>query len=116
MSKIGVLKVVVLSSQVTLHQGVKLSKLLAHCFLAYQAESLDNLQLDDGINGDALRLDINVVVRHHVSTARGMMVPEVGVEPTCPCGRWILNPVRLPIPPLGHSASSIAREVAFANC
>ena len=27
-------------------------------------------------------------------------VPEVGLEPTRPCGHWILNPARLPIPPL----------------
>ena len=29
-------------------------------------------------------------------------VPEVGLEPTRPCGHWILNPARLPIPPLRH--------------
>ena len=28
------------------------------------------------------------------------LVPEVGLEPTRPCGHWILNPARLPIPPL----------------
>ncbi len=27
-------------------------------------------------------------------------VPEVGLEPTPPEGDWILNPARLPIPPL----------------
>ena len=27
-------------------------------------------------------------------------VPEVGIEPTRPCGHGILNPARLPIPPL----------------
>ena len=29
-----------------------------------------------------------------------LRVPEVGLEPTRPCGHWILNPARLPIPPL----------------
>jgi hypothetical protein len=28
------------------------------------------------------------------------MVPEEGVEPTHPCGYWILSPARLPVPPL----------------
>ena len=28
------------------------------------------------------------------------LVPEVGLEPTQPCGHRILNPARLPIPPL----------------
>ena len=27
-------------------------------------------------------------------------VPKVGLEPTRPEGHWILNPARLPIPPL----------------
>ena len=27
-------------------------------------------------------------------------IPEVGLEPTQPEGHWILNPARLPIPPL----------------
>ena len=27
-------------------------------------------------------------------------IPEVGLEPTRPNGHWILNPARLPIPPL----------------
>ena len=26
-------------------------------------------------------------------------MPSVGVEPTLPCGNWILSPARLPIPP-----------------
>ena len=30
------------------------------------------------------------------------MVPEVGLEPTRCCHRRILNPVRLPVPPLRH--------------
>src|SRR3990170_8997499 len=28
------------------------------------------------------------------------MVPEEGVEPSCPCGHGILSPARLPVPPL----------------
>lgn len=27
------------------------------------------------------------------------LVPAEGVEPTRPCGHWILSPARLPIPP-----------------
>ena len=27
------------------------------------------------------------------------LVPVVGIEPTCPCGRRILSPLRLPVPP-----------------
>ena len=34
-----------------------------------------------------------------------LLVPKVGLEPTSPCGRWILSPVRLPIPPLGQPDS-----------
>ena len=30
------------------------------------------------------------------------VVPWVGIEPTLCCQNWILNPARLPIPPLGH--------------
>ena len=30
------------------------------------------------------------------------LVPMVGVEPTRPCGHWILSPARLPIPPHRH--------------
>jgi hypothetical protein len=30
------------------------------------------------------------------------MVPKVGLEPTHPFGYWILNPARLPVPPLRH--------------
>ena len=29
-------------------------------------------------------------------------VPEAGVEPARYCYHWILNPARLPIPPLGQ--------------
>src|SRR4030042_822905 len=30
------------------------------------------------------------------------MVRKGGFEPPRPCGRWTLNPVRLPVPPLSH--------------
>ena len=30
-----------------------------------------------------------------------LFVPEAGIEPARPCGHRILNPARLPIPPLG---------------
>ncbi len=33
------------------------------------------------------------------------MVPGEGVEPSLPCGNWILNPARLPIPPSGPSGN-----------
>ena len=39
------------------------------------------------------------------------LVPEVGLEPTQPCGHRILNPARLPIPPLRpESGFSISRH------
>jgi hypothetical protein len=31
------------------------------------------------------------------------MVPEIGIEPTRTEVRWILSPLRLPVPPLGHA-------------
>ena len=34
------------------------------------------------------------------------LVPEVGLEPTRPYGQRILNPSRLPIPPLGQERES----------
>ena len=36
----------------------------------------------------------------HTQVLENTEVPEVGLEPTRPCGHWILNPARLPIPPL----------------
>jgi hypothetical protein len=30
---------------------------------------------------------------------KGEVVPRRGIEPLLPCGKWILNPPRLPIPP-----------------
>jgi hypothetical protein len=40
-------------------------------------------------------------------------VPEVGLEPTQPCGHRILNPTRLPIPPLRHvgAFAHVVRDV-----
>jgi hypothetical protein len=35
------------------------------------------------------------------------MVPGEGIEPSLPCGNWILNPARLPIPPSGQSGSRV---------
>ena len=35
------------------------------------------------------------------------MVQEKGLEPPLPFGNWILNPARLPIPPLLHAFISI---------
>ena len=39
------------------------------------------------------------------------MVPAPGLEPGCSCERWILNPLRLPIPPswLGYFESKQER-------
>jgi hypothetical protein len=34
---------------------------------------------------------------------RFILVAEVGVEPTHPCGYWILSPARLPVPPFGQA-------------
>ena len=31
-----------------------------------------------------------------------IMVPELGIEPRCPCERGILSPLRLPVSPLRH--------------
>ena len=38
------------------------------------------------------------------------MVPEVGVEPTRSCPRWILSPVRLPVSPLRLKSFRPIRE------
>jgi hypothetical protein len=35
------------------------------------------------------------------------MVPEIGIEPTRTEVRWILSPLRLPVPPLGHAENRI---------
>ena len=39
-----------------------------------------------------------------------LLVPTEGVEPSWPCGRWILSPVRLPIPPRGPTQTVIHRS------
>ena len=31
------------------------------------------------------------------------MVPPARIELALPCGNWILNPARLPVPPQGHA-------------
>lgn len=46
--------------------------------------------------GSADRSSHDEAIRKSLRIIEGMMVPEVGLEPTCPFGRWILNPVRLP--------------------
>ncbi len=43
------------------------------------------------------------------------MVPEGGLEPPLPCGKWILNPSRLPIPPLRHSSHGHGSHHAGAH-
>lgn len=40
--------------------------------------------------------EIEISLSHNILN----MVPKEGVEPSQPEGRWILNPVRLPVPPL----------------
>ena len=41
-------------------------------------------------------------------------VPEAGVEPARYCYHWILNPARLPIPPLGLVLQKLATKLD--NC
>ena len=41
-------------------------------------------------------------------------MPEVGVEPTIPFGIRILSPLRIPVPPLGHSIYSTSSRTK--NC
>jgi hypothetical protein len=40
----------------------------------------------------------------------GEMVPEIGIEPTRTEVRWILSPLRLPVPPLGHGENRITNR------
>ena len=42
-------------------------------------------------------------VAHAKFAGERRMVPEVGIEPTRPCGHGILSPARLPVSPLRHS-------------
>ncbi len=43
------------------------------------------------------------------------MVPKTGVEPVRYCYRWILSPVRLPIPPLRHLIYALSIVTLFYN-
>ncbi len=38
------------------------------------------------------------------------MVPEEGVEPSPPFGDWILNPARLPVPPLRRRVALLIKS------
>ena len=40
--------------------------------------------------------------RPHPTASSCIKVPKEGLEPSRPCGHWILSPARLPIPPLRH--------------
>lgn len=42
-------------------------------------------------------------------------MPEVGIEPTCPCGRRILSPLRLPISPLWRHVSLVRPGCAIVK-
>ena len=43
------------------------------------------------------------------------MVPGPGLEPGCPCERWILNPLRLPIPPTWHLEAEVSKNKIYRN-
>ena len=43
-----------------------------------------------------------------------IIIPAAGVEPARCCHRWILSPVRLPIPPCWHSYI-LTHEYLFVN-
>ena len=45
--------------------------------------------------------------RRNQKSRRGL-VPDPGVEPGRPCGQWILNPSRLPIPPIRQRANVVS--------
>src|SRR5205823_1501435 len=45
--------------------------------------------------------------------ARRRLVALPGIEPGCPGGRWILSPLRLPVPPEGPSSR---RAVCSMDC
>ena len=59
---------------------------------------------EEGQEVDMLRL--SGLFRHLLATC-GHIVPEGGIEPPRPCGHWILNPARLPIPPLWLPINSL---------
>jgi hypothetical protein len=44
------------------------------------------------------------------------MVPEIGIEPTRTEVRWILSPLRLPVPPLGHEENRITIRAGRGKC
>ena len=44
--------------------------------------------------------------------SNGKVVPEEGLEPTLPRGKRILNPPRLPIPPLRQPGKTITYELS----
>ena len=54
-----------------------------------------------GISGyfAAAQITVSNVERPTRNTQRPMKMPAEGLEPTRPCGHWILSPARLPIPP-----------------
>ena len=41
--------------------------------------------------------------------SRGL--PGEGVEPSLPCGNWILSPARLPIPPSGPGGDIVLEQI-----
>src|SRR2546425_5143559 len=60
-----------------------------------------------------LQADEEAVAKHRTPNApafnieRPIKLPAEGLEPTRPCGHWILSPARLPVPPrrrLGNGA------------
>ena len=59
---------------------------------------------EEGQEVDILRL--SGLFRHLLATC-GHIVPEEGLEPSLSCDNWILNPARLPIPPLWLPINSL---------
>ncbi len=51
--------------------------------------------------------------RFSLVTDEKILVPKAGLEPAHPLGRRILNPLRLPIPPLRHFEAS--RQAALVG-
>ncbi len=43
------------------------------------------------------------------------LVPKEGLEPSLPCENWILNPARLPIPPLRLITTNVLNIAPFAK-
>ena len=42
-------------------------------------------------------------------------MPEAGLEPALPCGKGILSPLRLPVPPLRRGLRILLRPRSFVN-